>query len=288
MGWNMVGREHPVKVYLTNVTEGDGLEASIYWDSVTHRNGAYDKADYPNRTEVVGYDEAAAAAFALDINLTLPDDPGPVFIIVHALVGGADHYDVLERSISVVAEPVFNTTAFPRGVLLGADAHLTWYVPNMAGNYVQGTLVLWDEESHGGEAFNLSDWPSSTAELPGNNSRTYEADVTVPGEETTWYMVVAARVRDEWFVSEEHVLRVVAEPSLEVDPHAPSGFADTETIIAWRVLNASWEDVDETGLDWGTEEGGPYTSSEVMGPSETMEFEALVELPGEAPGSTSW
>ncbi|NIP35184.1 MAG: hypothetical protein GWN39_09515, partial [Thermoplasmata archaeon] len=106
MGWNLVGREHQVWGYVKNAGPSEIEEVSVYWDTVSHKDDL-DKANYPNRTDVVTYQLLSPYYF----NITLPDEGAVVYILVHGMINGRDFYDSAERGIAVYEEPEFDIIA---------------------------------------------------------------------------------------------------------------------------------------------------------------------------------
>ncbi len=285
-GWNLVGRDHPVMVNVKNADAPEIEEVSIYWDTVTHRTDL-DKANYPNRTEVITHQLLTPYY----INITLPDEAANVFFLVHGLINGRDFYDVAERAVGVDAEPEFNVTA-PVAAFKGTNAVVNWSLPLTSGAHTENTSVFWDTVSHAG-AIDGSAYAYHSDVLAGSDLRTYEVMLTMPDELGTVYFVVHCVIKMhgyEFYTATEHTIEIIERPTVTVTEFPEAAFTGAEVHFVWTV-SAPAGAVEETAIHWDTTshagtldvDAYPQMSLWMIG-EEDMTYDVTFEMPG-TPGT---
>jgi len=246
-GWNLVGREHTVTANVKNADPSEIEEVSIYWDTRTHST-ELDKANYPNRTEVIAYQLLTPYI----LTITLPSEPSNVFILVHGMINGRDFYDVAERAIGVDAEPDFNVTA-PVAAFKGTNAVINWSIPTTSGAHTQNTSVFWDTVSHADD-INGSNYAHHSDVLPGDDMRTYEVTLAMPDELGSVYFVVHCTIKMhgyEFYTATEHTIEIIERPTVTMTQYAESAFEGEGVQFTWTV-SAPAGAVEETAIHWDT------------------------------------
>jgi hypothetical protein len=230
-----------------NADPSEIQEVSVYWDTRSHST-EMDKANYPNRTDVITFQLLSPYYF----NITLPDEPANVFILVHGLINGRDFYDVAERSIGVEAEPEFNVTA-PVAAFKGTNVDINWSIPTTSGAHTENTSVFWDTVSHAG-AIDGANYAFHSDVLPGNDMRSYGVMLAMPDEVGTVYFVVYCTIKMhgyEYYTATEHTIEIIERPSVTVTQYADSAFEGEGAQFTWTV-SAPAGAVEETAIHWDT------------------------------------
>jgi hypothetical protein len=137
--------------------------------------------------------------------------------------------------------------------LVGRTVVINWSIPTIAGNYIDNTSVYWDTTSHA-EDIDKANYPYRSEELPGDDSRSYEVELTLPSEESTVYFVVQCSVRDrDWYSDMEHEIAVRVEPTVSLVSSPEVVFQGHNASITWTVTDAVASEVTQTAIHWDTE-----------------------------------
>ncbi len=285
LGWNLVGRDHEVWAYVRNADPSEIEEVSIYWDTVSHKDEGRDKALYPNRTAVITYQLLSPYYF----NITLPEDPAVVFIMVHGLINGRDFYDAMERGISANAEPEFEVTA-PVAAFKGTNVVINWSIPTTAGVQLENTSVYWDTVSHA-STIDKDNYAYRSDVLPGDDSHPYGVILAMPDEEGTVYFVVHCVIKMhgyEFYTAAEHTIEIIPEPTITVTQYPEGAFADEDVLFVWTI-SAPAGAVEETAIHWDTTSHAgvpdvaayPQVSVWMIG-EDDQTYDVTFEMPDEA------
>ena len=285
LGWNLVGRDHEITANVRNADPSEIEEVSIYWDTVSHKDEGKDKTLYPNRTAVITYQLLTPYHF----NITLPDDPAVVYIMVHGLINGRDFYDATERGISVNAEPEFEVSV-PVAAFKGTNVVINWSIPTTAGIQLENTSVYWDTVSHA-SAIDKDNYAYRSDVLPGDDSSPYGVMLAIPDEEGTVYFVVHCIIKMhgyEFYTDAEHTIEIIPEPTITMTQYPDSAFADEDVMFVWTV-SAPAGAVAETAIHWDTTSHAgvldvtvyPQVSFWMIG-EEDQTYDVTFEMPDEA------
>ncbi|UCC93029.1 MAG: hypothetical protein JSW25_10300, partial [Thermoplasmata archaeon] len=204
--------------------------------------------NYPNRTEVITYQLLTPYYF----NITLPEERSVVYILVHGMINGRDFYDTAERGISVNDEPEFNVTA-PSAAFVGTNVVINWSIPTTAGSHTENTSVFWDTVSHA-SAIDGANYAHHSDVLDGDDSRTYEIMLTMPGQAGTVYFVIHCAIvlhGYEYYSTSEHTIELIEEPSVTVTKAPANAFVGADVQFIWTV-SAAGSLVEETAIHWDT------------------------------------
>ena len=285
LGWNLVGRDHEITANVRNADPSEIEEVSIYWDTVSHKDEGKDKTLYPNRTAVITYQLLTPYHF----NITLPDDPAVVYIMVHGLINGRDFYDATERGISVNAEPEFEVSV-PVAAFKGTNVVINWSIPTTAGIQLENTSVYWDTVSHA-SAIDKDNYAYRSDVLPGDDSSPYGVMLAIPDEEGTVYFVVHCIIKMhgyEFYTDAEHTIEIIPEPTITMTQYPDSAFADEDVMFVWTV-SAPAGAVAETAIHWDTTSHAgvldvtvyPQVSFWMIG-EEDQTYDVTFDMPDEA------
>jgi len=253
MGWNVAEEMHHLYWSIQNAGPTEIEATSIYWDTVSHAGGEIDKADYPNQSEVfslVLYD-------SYNLNITLPDEPGTVFFIVHAQINGRDFYDPVQRGISVVGRPTFDVTA-PSAVFTEETVTIEWSIPDTEPAYIVETSVFWDTESHG-EPIDKAAYAFQSDVLPPDDSRNYGVTIDLPDTSGTVYYVIHCLIKtygQDYYSDGELTIGVRGEPTITLVEFKSPAFEGSDVNFVWTV-DAPAEDMEETRILWDTTDHYP-------------------------------
>lgn len=248
MGWNVAGEEHHLWWSIQNADPSEIEATSIYWDTVSHAEGDMDKADYPNRSQV--FDSVLYDSY--NVNITLPQEPGTVYFIVHAMINGRDFYDPVQRGIAVVGRPTFEVTA-PSAVFTGETVNISWSIPDTAPSYIVKTSVFWDIESHG-EPIDKTAYAFQSDVLPGDDSRSYGVTIDLPETAGTVYYVIHCLIKTydrDYYSDGELTIGLRAEPIITLVDYKSPAFEGSDVMFVWTV-DAETEDMEETRILWDT------------------------------------
>jgi hypothetical protein len=149
--------------------EGDDFATYIHWDTTSHAD-TLDPQEYSGHSEAIDWDSANAYSF----ELTMPDDPGTLFVLLSADVEGVTVVASQEGAITVKALPkVENVTAPDKAVDGGKKATITFSLEDVTDP--DNVEVLWDTESHANET-----GYANTATATDNGDGTWSADIKTP------------------------------------------------------------------------------------------------------------
>jgi hypothetical protein len=252
MGVGLVGHEHETRWYIDNADASEIEETAVYWGTESFWGQEPDKADYPFHTELL----SGVLHNPFYANITLPDEPSGVHMLYYARINGRDFYDPLQRSVSVIPLPEFNMSLVPATGQPGSTVNVTWMIPNTAGNHVQVTSLHWDNVSHSG-SLDKTLYASYSDNLPGDNSRTYGWDITLPDDMGPIYLMAYCMVFGEEFYSEEVTLLVSLTPTIVVGDHVEVALEGTTVTLEWWVQEVTYDLVTSTALYWDTASHGP-------------------------------
>jgi hypothetical protein len=211
-------------------------ETAVYWDTLTHGPGPFDRAQYPNS---VPGSPNGGTSYTADLGALAP--AGPLHLVLFANVSGVGIYNDTERVVDVRTPPnlSLNAAQSDNAILYGRSANLTvdaqWpYLDTMSS-----IRLLWDLVPHGTNGTNATDYPNAA---PGQGGPTGNYTfVLTPGTAGNVYFTFGADVLGATtLASSEYVLAVAGEPLIIRDSAPPWVVEGSSATVQWSVLVESF------------------------------------------------
>ncbi len=268
-------------VNLTVWSSTDVTQTGIHWDTMSH-TGVPDLSDYPNASAMI----PGEVDGDYTVSITAPEDPGTIYFIIHAVVGGNDLYAPIVYSVKVVSPPELALVASPDDVMDGSMVMIEWLVANAATTSISHTAVHWDTTSHD-QSRDFQAYANAAPGMAGTMEGDYHANLTAPEGPATIYFILHAIVDGEHFYAPmEYTVDVYGIPTVTLDLAPETALVDHGVVIRWTVTSPSPGDVTHTAVHWDvTSHGEPlgftnYANTVLgsMGPM-TGEYFADVTVP---------
>ena len=240
-------------VNLTVWSSTDVTQTGVHWDTMSH-TGVPDTSDYPNASAMLpGEVDGEYTVF-----IVAPEDPGTIYIIIHAVVDGNDLYAPMFYSIQVVSPPELVLVSSPDDVMEGSMVMIEWLVANAATTSISHTAVHWDTISHSG-SMDFQAYANTALGTEGTMEGEYNTDLTAPEGPVTIYFILHAIVDGEHFYAPmEYMLDVYGMPDITLDLAPETALVDDVVVIRWTVTSPAPEDVTHTAVHWDvTSQGEP-------------------------------
>ena len=268
-------------VNLTIWSSTDVTQTGIHWDTMSH-TGVPDLSDYPKASAMI----PGEVDGDYTVSITAPEDPGTIYFIIHAVVGGNDLYAPIVYSVKVVSPPELALVASPDDVMDGSMVMIEWLVANAATTSISHTAVHWDTTSHD-QSRDFQAYANAAPGMAGTMEGDYHANLTAPEGPATIYFILHAIVDGEHFYAPmEYTVDVYGIPTVTLDLAPETALVDHGVVIRWTVTSPSPGDVTHTAVHWDvTSHGEPlgftnYANTVLgsMGPM-TGEYFADVTVP---------
>ncbi len=279
-------RESPTRAYvgetvdisyhinLTVYTHLNVTETRVRWDQ-GERARAISVADYPNATVPL----TGEADGVYSVSFVAPTSVGPVFLILHAVVDGVDHFSTMDYRIDILPEPWLVELESPLASIAGWDVTLRWGFEGLMTDTLEQTGVRWDTQSHTGAV--LADYPSESIAFNSVEAGRYEATITLPDTAGTIYYVIFLKAHGrEIEILSEGEGSIICKSSPKLQPASVPSHA-----IVGSVVNVSWaidyhdddcDDITETTIGWSLQSHASRKSSPQL-------FKALKEYDTSSP-----
>jgi hypothetical protein len=284
LGWNLVGQDHQVTANVRNADPSEIEEVSVYWDTRSHSDDL-DKANYPNRTDVVTFQLLTPYFF----NISLPNERAVVYILVHGSINGRDFYDVAERGISVFEEPEIDDYSTNMSIR-GRSANINWSILGTPASQLENTTVYWDIVSHAG-AVDKANYAFSSDTLTSDENNEYGVMLMMPDEVLTVYYVIHCVIKMygyEYYTDVELTIGVIEVPTVTVTHYPDSAFTGEDVHLIWTVSANGWA-VGSTSVHWDTtSHAGSMDKASYPGTSHLLTgehdrtYEVMMTMPDEA------
>ncbi len=210
-------------------------ETAVYWDTLTHGPGPFDRAQYPNSVQgsLLG-----GRSFA-DLGATAP--AGPLYLVFFANVSGVGIYNDTEWVVDVRQPPNLSLNAgqSDSSVFFAGRANLTVDVRWPYPEDLSSIRLLWDLVPHGTNGTNATDYPNAEPGQAGPSGN-YTFGLT-PGTAGNVYFTFACDVLGSTILAPfEYVLAVAGEPLITRDSAPPWVVEGSSATVQWSVLVESY------------------------------------------------
>ncbi|MCK5252296.1 MAG: hypothetical protein KAQ96_05075, partial [Thermoplasmata archaeon] len=248
--WVYVGEAIDVE-YWINLTvwdHNDVTHTAVHWDTKSHGE-PLDISNYPNNS----VPKTGEADSSYEAMFTAPTQPGTVYMIVHAIVGGNHFYTAMEYMVMVKEMPTVTIKdGVPDMVFINSSGDLTWTIMGADPDEVTHTAVHWDTMSHG-EPLDFNNYAEMVMGAPTGTSGEYAALMTAPQTPGTIYMIVHAIINGrDYYAPMEYDLLVVALPTVTRDMAPSAVVVNGTAVIEWTVTSPMPENVTHTAVHWDT------------------------------------
>jgi len=248
--WVYTGEDVEV-VYWINLTVWDHTavtHTAVHWDTVSHGEPLSFQS-YPNNS-VPGVGEADGV---YEASFVAPSEPGTVYMIVHAIVGGNHYYAMMEYMVMVRVAPVISVVEPPPSIVfVDTGGDVIWMISNVEDIEVTHTAIHWDTVSHG-EPLDFNNYAEV---LPGTSTGTsgeYSAFMSAPSTPGDIYFVFHAIVNGRHFYAPmEYHVTVLDVPVIELVDMTDKVFVDGTAKVWWDIPGVDPVDVTHTAVHWDT------------------------------------
>ncbi len=248
--WVYVGEMVEV-VYWINLSVwdfSDVTHTAIHWDTMMHGE-PLDFNNYPNASAFM----TGEADGVYEANFTAPDEPGTVYMVVHAIVDGNHFYAAMEYMVMVKAEPTLSVVGeLPTKVFVNTSGEFVWVIEGPDPGEVTHTAVHWDTMSQE-EPLDFNNYANMVLGTGTGTQGEYSALMTAPETPGMVYFVFHAIINGRHFYAPmEYSLGVFDLPTVTLDMAPSAVVVDGTAVIMWTVTSPEAGDVTHTAVHWDT------------------------------------
>jgi len=248
--WVYAGEDVEV-VYWINLTVWDHTavtHTAIHWDTMSHGE-PLDFQSYPNNS-VPGVGEPDGV---YETSFVAPTEPGTVYMIVHAIVGGNHYYAMMEYMVMVKAMPTIDVVEPPPStVFTDTGGDVIWMISGAEDGEVTHTAVHWDTVSHG-EPLDFNNYAEVLLGTSTGTAGEYSAYMSAPSTPGDIYFVFHAIVNGRHvYAAMEYHVTVIDVPVIQLVDITDKVFVDGTAKVWWDIPAVDLMDVTHTAIHWDT------------------------------------